>query len=252
MVVTQAGNWLKLNGGFFTESPDGNPVMWQTTITSKSGETAANVWVGHTGVNITGGGDYGISSQTFDEHQSAYQLLNGGCLYHYLYSYSGIVYDGDAGYDARVALGTGWPATHGCHGSEGGTTALRWQLKHDVSGASSLAEGEAVADQNEAVHRTNPVHSQTQLTRNNFLKDSHNKAPTGSIVVGVVLVVGVVGVAVVAVVLGVVFKARFAMKTQAPQPAPTTEARPSTEIMLHKSAATPPSENEAAAEMDTV
>jgi len=78
-----------------------------------------------------GGGDFGLSLapdaatcngatvQGFDHHGAAYRMLNCGCQRHYLYSYSNVAADSDAGYDVNTGLGA-WAATAACDGAEGG------------------------------------------------------------------------------------------------------------------------------------
>jgi hypothetical protein len=85
--------------------------------------------------DISGGGDFGVSNSPdgatcggatamgFDHHSTAYRMLNCDCVKHYLYSYSAVVFDGDAGYDANIGLGS-WPAKQLCQSAEDGTLGL--------------------------------------------------------------------------------------------------------------------------------
>ncbi|MFO0667281.1 MAG: fibrinogen-like YCDxxxxGGGW domain-containing protein [Polyangiaceae bacterium] len=121
--VRTGGLWIKANKPMFdadltVASKDKSYVV---TLTSSSGAVANNARIGWTNYQITGGGDYGVVTNTFDFHnQVQYRYLNNGCGGHYLYSYSNVNQDGDAAYNVNTALG-GWTATAGCSSLEGGS-----------------------------------------------------------------------------------------------------------------------------------
>ena len=85
--------------------------------------------------NFTGGGDFGVSVSPdggtcsgvivtgFDHHSTNFRMLNCSCERHYLYSYSAVALDGDAGYDINTSLGS-WTATNQCHPAEGGALSF--------------------------------------------------------------------------------------------------------------------------------
>ena len=105
------------------------------TVTASDGSSDPNGWIGWSNYNIGGGGDFGITnSAAMDKHNSNYQMLNDGCNNHYLYSYSNVGDDGDAGYDINTALGD-WQTTTGCMGAEGGLLAVYAAMRGPVRGA---------------------------------------------------------------------------------------------------------------------
>jgi len=88
--------------------------------------------IGWSNFQITGGGDYGVVTGTFDLHnQAQYRYLNNGCGNHYLYSYSNNVQDGDAAYYASVALGA-WTGPNGCTSSEGGSFKIYAAMRRAI------------------------------------------------------------------------------------------------------------------------
>ncbi len=112
-------------------------VHWAVHLVANDG-TAADAFMGYANFSIAGGGDVYlsvapdgetcadqglVSVDGVDHHSPSFLHLNCGCARHYLYSYSGAEPDGDAGYDAGVALGS-WTATNTCDSAEGGGMPL--------------------------------------------------------------------------------------------------------------------------------
>jgi hypothetical protein len=127
------GTWLKTNHALFdfNLAVPSNHAHWSVLLTANNGVTAQG-FVGYSNFNNTGGGDYNVSmtdgatccggytSNGVDHHSTTYYHLNCCCQRLYLYSYSGAVNDGDAGYDVNTALGS-WAKTADCDSGEGGT-----------------------------------------------------------------------------------------------------------------------------------
>ncbi len=70
------------------------------------------------GPSLEEGGDYVVGT-SIDHHNDTHYHLNAGCINSYLYSFSGDVADGDAGYDTSLGLGS-WTTNGSCDGNEGG------------------------------------------------------------------------------------------------------------------------------------
>jgi hypothetical protein len=134
-LLRTANSWLKVNAPLFDEklaAPNYRQPPLPVTLTASNGATAPG-FMGYVNYEITGGGVFGISVSPdgptcgapgvttlgFDQHSPNYHNLNCGCLRQYLYSHSGTVLDGDAGYDVNTGLGS-WAATSDCGGGEGG------------------------------------------------------------------------------------------------------------------------------------
>ena len=113
---------------------------WHQAVTVESDGAYDAAWLGYSRANISGGGDYNVSfdgatcsgtytaSQGVDHHSTSYYHLNCGCERHYLYSYSNVVKDDDAGYDVHSALGS-WTATDDCNSAEGGALVFRAAMR---------------------------------------------------------------------------------------------------------------------------
>lgn len=129
--------WLKVDKPLFdanlaTATTRQTPQLVNLT-TSDAVPVTATAFMGYVNYDISGGGDFGITTRPggatcsgssatdgFDQHSSTYRNLNCGCQLSYLYSYSAVNNDGDAGYDVNTGLGA-WTATSGCDGNEGGS-----------------------------------------------------------------------------------------------------------------------------------
>ena len=94
------------------------------------GGTTANGWMMWSNTSISVCDDFNLSttdavicnynmSQGVDHHNGNHYHLNCSCERHYLYSYSNISADVDAGYDVNTKLGS-LGATNSCDGAEGG------------------------------------------------------------------------------------------------------------------------------------
>jgi cysteine-rich repeat protein len=126
-------SWLKISSAAFDDTL---LVNMQTskkavTLTANNG-ISAPAFFGWANYNINGGGDFGITQAPdmvtcgmnmqmtgFDHQDNRWRMLNCGCKYHYLYSYSATL-DGDAGYDAGMGFGS-WEPTVACASAEGGS-----------------------------------------------------------------------------------------------------------------------------------
>ncbi len=95
-------------------------VVYSVAVRSSDGVVANAFWAfAPNTTNTRAGGDVGLSSSGFDQHNTNYILLNSGCKNQYLYSYSSASNDNDAGYDVNRALGA-WTVTQACENAEGG------------------------------------------------------------------------------------------------------------------------------------
>ena len=91
-------------------------------ITASDGTVDATGVIGWSTKDIGGGGDFGVTTSAgFDYHNVNYRMLNNGCRYSYIYSYSNVHKDQDAGYGVNTALGNwGHTGPNECNGAEGG------------------------------------------------------------------------------------------------------------------------------------
>eukprot|EP01084_Bolivina_argentea_P196672 337137_1 len=121
VLMRSTGEWLKVVGfGEFTFAASTTYI--KDAIAQPSvGSLPVLVKVGYTTKAATGGGDFGITTTSFDQHNpSRYPLLNGGCENHLLYSYSNGVYDSDPSYKASISLGDWAKNPITCDRTEGG------------------------------------------------------------------------------------------------------------------------------------
>jgi cysteine-rich repeat protein len=118
--VRSNGKWLAADKPLFDAYLDtaNHHTDVAVSLRSSSGATASG-YMGYSNYNITGGGDYYVAPAPADHHNTLYYHLNNGCASEYLYSYSNVAPDGDAGYDVSAALGD-WAITAACDGAEGG------------------------------------------------------------------------------------------------------------------------------------
>ncbi|MBU1221276.1 hypothetical protein KKF34_03500 [Myxococcota bacterium] len=113
------GQWLKVSHPLFDSLLDtpNSESHYNTIITARDG-TATNGVMGWSNFNITGGGDFHISTGPVDHHSTSYWVLNNNCVNQYLYSYSNYVSDSDGAYNVNTPLGD-WDATVACEAHEG-------------------------------------------------------------------------------------------------------------------------------------
>ncbi|MCB9739534.1 MAG: DUF4215 domain-containing protein [Deltaproteobacteria bacterium] len=112
--------WLRVGHvPFDGKLVSGGSSQWSALVIAPGGQNTGG-YIGFSTTNINGGGDFGVTNGAgFDHHSGNYWMLNGGCVNHFLYSYSSASNDGDAGYDVNTGLGA-WTATTSCAGDEGG------------------------------------------------------------------------------------------------------------------------------------
>ncbi len=119
-----SGIWIRVNSAIFDGSLGTTDTHTHKAVTATaSNDASAVAYIGYSNYQYGGGGDFGITTSAgFDHHSLRYFHLNGGCANHYLYSYSGVSADGDAGYDVNTALGS-WTVvgTNTCNANEGGS-----------------------------------------------------------------------------------------------------------------------------------
>jgi hypothetical protein len=135
-LVRSDGALLKWSGGIFTSAlrTAGAHDHRQVTLFDQLGSVGF-AWVTYSTVGVDYGGDFSISDGVSDsgcnpaeratygvDHHNPllYSELNCNCAGQIVYSYSAVVADGDAGYDAAIGFG-GWTATNGCGSEEGGS-----------------------------------------------------------------------------------------------------------------------------------
>ncbi|MFT6145699.1 MAG: hypothetical protein ACJARS_004120 [bacterium] len=131
LFLRRDGRWLRMNRPAFDSTLATSNIdrEWSgVTLTARNGATTTTAVAGYTNFNITHGGDYGVNSAAFDHHSGSYRHLNSGCAPQYLYSYSSVQGDGDAGYDVNTALGD-WTVTVGCDSAEGGSLVFRTGMR---------------------------------------------------------------------------------------------------------------------------
>jgi EGF domain/Calcium-binding EGF domain/Fibrinogen beta and gamma chains, C-terminal globular domain len=136
--LRNSGEWIKSNHVLFDSSLD-TPMReshYDVEIISSNGTIAMAVmgWSNH---SISGGGDYHLSTGPVDHHSSNYYVLNSGCVNQYLYSYSNLVLDGDAGYDSNTGLGD-WTASVACESGEGGSLQFYAAMRTETGPAYEL------------------------------------------------------------------------------------------------------------------
>jgi len=111
--------WIKWDRPLFDPAlagPETHRHYYDITITTHQAVEARGV-AGWSTQFISRGGDYTVGT-TIDHHNTTHFHLNAGCG-GYLYSFSGDVADGDAGYDVAASVG-GWNSNGGCDSNEGG------------------------------------------------------------------------------------------------------------------------------------
>ncbi len=130
--VRPGGVWIRADKAAFDASLNvaNTTSKGPVTLTSSDG-VIVPAFMGWANYDYIGGGDFGVTMAPdaatcngvtnlgFDHHGVSYRMLNCGCERHYLYSYSSIGPDSDAGYDVNTGLGA-WAATAACDGAEGG------------------------------------------------------------------------------------------------------------------------------------
>jgi cysteine-rich repeat protein len=136
-----SGDWLKANSAAFDASLATPMTLFKKGVALQTniGIGTPNAFLGWANYGYQGGGDFGITAgpdmptcnggmQTngFDNLAPKWIMLNCSCMYHYLYSYSNTPnsaegQDGDAGYDARIGIGSWTATTATCAGGEGGS-----------------------------------------------------------------------------------------------------------------------------------
>ena len=120
IIVRTNSDFLKWDKAMFTnalQSPNSTQFLTATCSTGAGVSTACKA--GWSNYNSSSGGDFGVTSGSFDYHASNYFMLNSSCVNMLFYSYSAASADGDQGYDVNTSL-SGWSSTSGCNGAEGG------------------------------------------------------------------------------------------------------------------------------------
>ncbi|MEY4616844.1 MAG: hypothetical protein RJB66_1804 [Pseudomonadota bacterium] len=120
IIYRNNSTWIKWNSAFFDSNLTSVSVVdrhYDVTFTANNGTTAYG-YAGWSNSYYGYGGDFGLTTTSgFDHHTTSYYHLNGGCNYHYLYSYSAASGDSDAAYKVNSSLGS-WAASHTCDSSE--------------------------------------------------------------------------------------------------------------------------------------
>lgn len=132
-VRTGGGAWMIADSALFDGTLDttDSEAHYTVNLRSDDGVTAVGE-MGWSNYNISGGGDYHVSTGPVDHHSANYWVLNSGCVNQYLYSYSNTNADGDAGYDVNTGLGN-WTPTTGCQGAEGGLLAFYAAMRPQIT-----------------------------------------------------------------------------------------------------------------------
>jgi hypothetical protein len=126
--------WIKANKPMFdaTLANASTSNSYPAILTASNGvQNTTTGRIGWSNYQITGGGDYGVISGTFDLHSTSYRHLNSSCVNHYLYSYSINVQDGDAAYYPAITLGA-WTGPNTCVSSEGGSMKVYAAMRRAV------------------------------------------------------------------------------------------------------------------------
>ena len=150
---TDAESWLRVDKPMFDAglAVANTRASVAVNLRANDGATALG-FMGYSNYDITGGGDFGISMRPaggtcggglttvngFDQHSASYRNLNCSCDRMYLYSYSNVQADSDAGYDINVGLG-GWFSSDSCNGNEGGNLRFRAAMRRNIVAPSSCA-----------------------------------------------------------------------------------------------------------------
>eukprot|EP01084_Bolivina_argentea_P196673 337138_1 len=117
VLVRSTGEWLKVVGfGEFTFASSTTYI--KDAIAQPSVGDPVAVKVGYSTKAASGGGDFGITTTSFDQHSTTYPLLNAGCKNQLLYSYSSSTKDWDPSYKASISQGD-WGADVACSRQEG-------------------------------------------------------------------------------------------------------------------------------------
>jgi hypothetical protein len=121
MVRRSNSQFLAWNNAMFTSSLTTATQAYSSgALTCRTGSAAtATCYAAWSNYNISGGGDYGVTTNGFDHHHTNYYKLNNNCVGHLFYSFSSTSLDGDQGYEVNSGL-TGWSATAACSGTESG------------------------------------------------------------------------------------------------------------------------------------